>query len=383
MNHCALTRVALVAVLAVSGTAGAQDLHELKTIPGTPTQDGAVPNGWVEAPSIDLGTHLEGEVARGKWTFKNPTDKAQSINSFQPSCTCSKVAVRVGGKTYRIENQPKPHTLYRVATDDKGVESKEMVEAVPVGPGESGEIDVELDLRGVSGTKEASAIVHTTDEKNLVLTLKAKATATQFFQVVPPEINLNKMNWQDKRDFAVRITSPLQKDFEITGHDALPDKMEVSYKKEMNGDAATWIVEGTYGPGVDPRAGGGMLNLKTNVQDKFVQLRVIAWVEGPLTIKPGAFVPLGRIASGQGSKKEIEIEPTDAFDLQVEKIEMNNLTIDEKLVTVTPHKDGKVIKILIEISPDAPKRLVRGDLVVHLNHPAARVQEFQFNGFVR
>jgi len=393
MLHSALSRLASAAMtLSVLvpaalfvpiGVGQAQDLHDLKSVPGTPTPDGAVPNGWVEAPSIDLGTHLEGEVARGKWTFKNPSDKPQSINSFQPSCTCSKVTVHIGGKMYRIENQPKPHTLYRVSLDEKGVETKEMVEAVPVGAGEAGEIDVEMDLRGVNGTKEASAIVHTTDEKNLVLTLKAKATAAQFFQVVPPEINLNKMNWQEKREFAVRITSPIQKDFAITGLDPLPEKMEVKYRKEMNGDAAVWIVEGTYGPGVDPRAGGGMINFKTDVQNKTVQLRVIAWVEGPLNIRPGGFIPLGRIPAGQGATKEVELEPTDDFDLQVEKIEFSNLTVDPSLVKVSSRKEGKILKLVLEISPDAPKRLVRGDLTVHLNHPAVKVQEFQFNGFVR
>ncbi len=379
----AFLRAAAVALLALFGRVAAQDLQDLKTVPGTQTPDGAVPNDWVESPSIDLGTHLEGEVGHGKWTFKNPTDKPQSITSFQPSCTCSKVAVRVGGKLYRVENQPRPHTLYRIDVDDKGAETKEMVDSVPIGARETGEIDVELDLRGVSGVKEASATVHTSDEKNRVLMLKATATATQFFRVMPPEINLNKMGWQDRRDFSARISSPLQKDFEIVGHDELPEKMQVSYRKEMNGDEAVWVVDGSYGPGVDSRAGGGVIRLKTNVQDKAVELRVIAWVEGPLQVRPGAFVPLGRIPAGQGMTKEVEIEPSDDMDLQVESIQLANLTIDEKFIAITSRKDGKILKIAIAISPDAPRRLVRGDLTVHLNHPAVKVQEFQFNGFVR
>ena len=93
--------------------------------------------------------------------------------------------------------------------------------------------------------------------------------------------------------------------------------------------------------------------------------------------------PPGRIPAGQGATKEVEIEPTDDFDLQVEKIELNNLTVDPALVKVSSRKEGKILKLVLEISPDAPKRLVRGDLTVHLNHPAVKVQEFQFNGFVR
>ena len=375
--------LAVAAAFALASPSFAQDLHDLKTVPGTATPDAGTPNDWVKEQNIDLGTHLEGEIARGSWHFKNPTDQAQQIKSFQPSCTCSKVVVRLGSRIYRIENQPRPHTIYRVEKDANGVEQKEMVESVPIGPTEEGTIDLEVDLHNVSGVKEASATIHTSDEKNRMLTLKAKAVATQFFRISPPEINLSKMNWQDTKDFTVRITSPIQKDFEVTGYDPLPDKMQVSYRKEINDGEAVWIVEGKYGPGVDPKAGGGIINLKTNVQDKSVQVRVIAWVEGPLNIRPGSFVPLGRIAKGVGAKKDIEIEPTDDFDLKVEKVELQNLTIDEKLVTVTPHKDGKILKLTLEISPDAPVRLIRGDIVVHLNHPALQVQEFQFNGFVR
>lgn len=383
MNKSLRILPALTAALLLGASAAAQDAEAPKA-PIKTTQDaGAPPNDWVSDPEIDLGTHLEGEVARGSWSFRNPTGQPQSIKSFQPSCTCSKVVVRIGERSYRIENQPRPHTIYRVEVDKDGHENKEMVESVPVGADEEGAVDVEIDLHNINGRKEASATIHTSDEKNRVLTLKATAFATQFFQVSPPEVNLNKMGWQETRNFSVRIVSPIQKDFEITGHDTLPDHMELSYKKEMNGEQAVWVVDGTYGPGVDPKAGGGIINLRTDVQGKAVQVRVVAWIEGPLNIRPGTFVPLGRIASGTGGEKEIEIEPTDDFDLQVVKIELKNLTVDEKFITVTPRKDGKVLKITIAVAPNAPRRLVRGDVLVYLNHPSLEVQEFQFNGFVR
>ena len=126
-----------------------------------------------------------------------------------------------------------------------------------------------------------------------------------------------------------------------------------------------------------------MITFDTDVQNRKVQLRVMAWVQGPLEVRPGGFVPFGLIRQGEGMTKEIEFEPTDDFDLQIESVKLSNLTIDEDLVQVSTSKVGKVCKLAITISPDAPRRLVRGDVRVELNHPAAKVQEIQFNGFVR
>lgn len=346
-------------------------------------QPGDAPRPWVQQPEIDLGTHLEGEVAKGRWDFKNPDDAPHEFKHLQPSCTCSKAVVHVGGARFVLENQPRPNSIYRVEETDGG-EVKELVEAVPIGPGEEGYIDFEVDLRGVNGKKEASVVVQTDDEQNRVINLKATATATQFFLVMPAEINLNKMSWKEQRQFSARITSPIQPDFEITGvQKPLPDQMKVEYRKELRDGAATWIVEGTYGPNVDPRAGGGIVTFDTNVQNRQVQLRVMAWIEGPLDVRPGGFVAFGLIRKGEGASKTVEFEPNDDFDLQIEDVKLDNLTIDEDLVSIETSKDGKVCKLKITISPDSPRRLVRGDVTVKLNHPAAQVQELQFNGFVR
>ena len=50
---------------------------------------------------------------------------------------------------------------------------------------------------------------------------------------------------------------------------------------------------------------------------------------------------------------------------------------------VTPSKDGKALVLEFKIAEGMPKGSVRGKVVVALNHPAAPVKEFRFNGFVR
>jgi len=345
--------------------------------------DGSEAPRWVQEESVDLGTFLEGETAKGKFEFENPREQAHEIRSVHASCTCSKARVVVGDRIYTVENEPRPNTLYRTQTVD-GVEQKEEVAAIPVGPGEKGRVEVEIDLRGINGPKEATITLNTSDEKQSVLTLRAKAVATQFFNVMPPEVNFNQMNWKDEREFLVQITSPIRGDFEIVGHDELPKQMAIEYHKEMRGDQAVWIVEGKYGPNVDPDAPGGIIQLHTDVEGRKVPIRVIAFVTGPLEVRPGTWLGLGRIRKGEGTTGTYEFEPTDAdFDLQLEGFELSGLTIDEKFVSVTSRKEGKILYVDVTISPDAPQRLVRGDLTLRLNHPAAAVQQLQFNGFVR
>jgi hypothetical protein len=340
------------------------------------------PNEWFDKTSVDLGTFLEGETAKAEFAFKNPNTDPHRLRNIQPSCTCSKAFVRVGGRRYSIENEPAPHTIYRLEAVE-GVDKKEAVQFIAVGPGESGAVEVEMDLRGVQGPKSATVSVQTSDEKLRLVSLKTSAIVTSFFSLVPPEINLNKMNWQERRDFTCQISSPLREDFEILGHDPLPNQMTVEYRKEKRDGRAVWILNGTYGPNVDPHAGGGVVNLKTDVEGKAISLRVMAWVEGPLNIRPGSFVPLGVIRQTEGATKEIEFEPTDDYDLKLESYALKNLSIPEEFIKVTSRKDGKILKVELTVAPQAPRRLLRGDLEIQLNHPAAKRQEIQFNGFVR
>lgn len=378
----ATTRTTALAMLCLAHAIAPLPAQTTDEKPGTAPAPVDVKNRWFEVTEQDLGTFLEGETATGTFRFRNPdSDTAHQLQYFQPSCTCAKTIIRVGDRRYELANEPKPNSIYRI-TSENGSE-RELVDHVAVAGGESGSIEVQLNLQGVQGAKEATVTFQTTDEQMRFASLKSHARATTFFAITPSEINLNKMSWKDQRDFTCQVTSPIQQDFEITGHDPLPPKMTVEYQKELRDGRAVWTVSGTYGPNVDPNAGGGIVNLHTNVQDKKVQVRVMAWVEGPLNFRPGGFLPLGMIRANEGAERVVEIEPTDDFDLQVDSVELKNLSIPEQFVHVTSEKDGKILKVRLAISRDVPRRLVRGDLIVHLNHPAARTKEFQFNGFVR
>ena len=182
------------------------------------------------------------------------------------------------------------------------------------------------------------------------------------------------------------VQSPLQPDFTITGYDQAAAKdFTVAYEKAMSAEGvATWTIRGTYQPSSSEGVGGGILRFYTDVSGQpQIQVRVNAAILGPLEVKPGTFLALGRVKKGAKHVEKILFEPNDATDLDATSLKFENLTVDAKFVTANKSKDGKKLVVELEIAADAPAGLLRGDLIVELNHPAVPSKKILFNGFVR
>lgn len=351
---------------------------------GAPEQNKTGGNEWFDFTQVELGTYFDEEDAVGSFRFKNPRDGEQNLSNIQPNCACTKAIIRVGERRYEIGADK---LTYRVTTKD-GVETKEQVKQINLASGEEGEIEVHMTMHGVRGRKDAAINLQTSDETLPLVNLRWSATGAQYFVVEPPDINLNEMSWGDKREFEFRITSPLKKDFNLTGHDPLSKGMRIEYEKEMQDDRAVWHVRGTYGPEVDERDSGGQIKFNTDVDGKTVTARVVALIKGPLSMEPGGFVSLGHIKQDEGKTAEIVITPNGDFDLQVEKLEVARLhgvkDADREAVEFKHEKDGKAIKVTIVVGSGINiGTYMNGLLRIHLNHPASRMKEVMFNGFVR
>lgn len=364
-------------------------VHDAKTppvkasVPGTPALDS---NPWFEKARLELGTFFNDEKATGKFTFKNPSATEQKLTNIMGSCTCARAEFHIGDRVYVLDREPVANSLHRVVKQG-GQEVKERVSHITIAPNESGEVGVQMDMHGVRGSKEATLDMQTSETSTPQLKLTWKATGAVFFEVTPPDVNLNEMTWSDKRDFQFEIASPLKEEFNVTGHEPLGPGVAInSMEKVMRNGRAVWVVKGSYGPGVDERNNGATITFLTDLQNKKVDARVIAFVKGPLTVDPSGFIALGHIPLSTSKSKSVKIVPTDDFDLQAVKIDLEDLQIPEgsrdKLV-VSASKDGKALVIEIKIAEGMPRSTVRGKVKVSLNHPAAPLKEFLFNGFVR
>ncbi len=340
-------------------------------------------NSWFQSTEQDFGTHFSQDTVVGRFPFTNPNDADIEWRSLQGSCQCSSATIKIGEQLYRYSKKPNP--AIRKVIIENGNEREEIVTVIPVPKKVVGEIEVQMELGGVPGPRQATLDLHTTDPMLPMIKLKWSATGAQVFVVTPQEVNLNQMVWNERREFQVTIQSPVQPDFEITGHDDKEKDFTIRYEKVKNDQGvATWTVHGVYQPSSSEALGGGVVKLYTNVPGQTqVTVRVSAAILGPLELKPGTFLTLGMIRKGTKRIEKVFFEPNDNTDIDATSIRIENLTMDSKFVTTRKIKDGKKLIVELEVLDTAPAGLLRGDLVVELNHPAVPSKKILFNGFVR
>lgn len=348
-----------------------------------PTAGAKSDNSWFPVTDLDLGTFFGHEEAIGPFHFKNPKNKAVEWKNLTGSCTCTKAVIKLGERRYELVSKPEKQ-LVRVTKNASGAEVREVVQQLTVEAGEEGTVEVHMEMHGVTGPRQASLDIHTTDETLPQIKLKWHATGAQMFVVSPAEVNLNKMTWNESREFTVTVTSPLNKDWNIKRMDDAGKSFQVAYTKAMNGDTATWTIQGKYGPVDGETGGGGVLKFYSDIQgESSFLVRVMAFVQGPLEVKPGGFLPLGMIKKGVELKKEVVFEPNDGLKLEATKLTFEKMTMGAEFVTVSQRQDNGKLVVEMVVSPQAPQGLLKGELVVELNHPLVKEKRIMFNGFVR
>jgi hypothetical protein len=339
-------------------------------------------NSWFKVTQTDLGTFFNHESAVGHFGFKNPKEEAVDWRSVSGSCQCAKAVIRVGERKYEYQSKPTP-TIFRIDTVN-GVEKQEKVTQINVGPGEEGDVEVHMEMHGITGVKTASLDIHTTDKDMPMAKLQWSATGAQLFLVNPPEVNFNQMTWNDKRDFTVTVTSPVQKDFNIVRMDEAGKDFTVAWEKSLVDGVATWTIRGNYAPQNAEGGGGGVLKFYSDLKGSpTFMVRCLATVKGPLEVKPGSFITLGLVRKGKTKVEKVTFEPNDGVNLDAKNLRFEKLSLDGKYVAAKSTKEGNNLVVEIEVSPEAPAGLVRGDLVVELNHPVVHEKRILFNGFVR
>jgi hypothetical protein len=340
-------------------------------------------NAWFPITNKDLGTYFGTGEAVGVFHFKNPTDKPVDWKQLTGSCQCTKATVRVGGRVYELSSKPTPNQLMRVTKVPGQPDKLERVQQIQVEAGATGEVEVQLDMNQITGPKQASLDIHTSDPALSHMKLNFTATGAQLFAVSPTEVNLNKMVWDETREFTVTVTSPIQKQWNIVRMDDAKSFSATWEKAEADGKT-TWTIKGKYGPVDQDSQGGGVLKFYTDVQGSAsFSVRVAAFVQGPLEVKPGAFLTYGLVRKGTSGKKEVVFEPNDEFDLQATSLTFDKLSISPDALVARSRKDGKKLVVELEISDKAPGGMIKGELVVALNHPLVKEKRIMFNGFVR
>jgi hypothetical protein len=145
---------------------------------------------------------------------------------------------------------------------------------------------------------------------------------------------------------------------------------------------ASWLLKGAYRKDY-PGDSRGELELRTNLATvPVVKVKVKATVRNLIEMEPGIFV-LGVVRKGKGSTARVVLTATDGRNLEATALRLEKLTLAEKYVTLRSDEDGSKLVVGLQVAADARAGLIRGDVVVELDHPLAKVQRVLFNGFVR
>ena len=340
-------------------------------------------NSWFPVTVRELGTYYGSGEAVGRFEFTNPQDTPVDWVSLTPSCQCARAEITIGERVYRVIAKPQKR-LVRVTRAAGQPEKLENVTKITIGPKETGTVVTRLDMNKITGGKHATLDIHGTDPVEPHTKLTFRATGAQLFSVSPKEVNLNKMTWNETREFTVTVSSRMEKEWEILSVDKPSDAFDVEWEKVMNGDYTAYRISGKYGPVSSEVAGGGMLKFRTNMKNgASFSVRVLAFVQGPLDVKPGGFLTLGLIRKGKSVKKSITFTPNDGTALEATSLTFEKMTLKPEFVTATQRKDGDKLVVDLEVADNAPKGLVKGELVVKLNHPLVAEKRIMFNGFVR
>lgn len=340
-------------------------------------------NTWFPVTVRELGTFYGSGEAVGKFDFENPQDQAVDWVSLTPSCQCASAEITIGDRIYKVIAKPQKR-LVRVTRRPGQPDKLENVAKITVGPKEKGTVETRLDMNKITGGKHATLDIHTTDPVEPHTKITFRATGAQLFAVSPKEVNLNKMTWNETREFTVTVSSTMQKDWEILSLDKPSDAFDVQWEKVKNGDFTSYRIKGKYGPVNSEVGGGGMLKFRTDMNNGAAfNVRVLAFVQGPLDVKPGGFLTLGLIRKGKPIKKSITFTPNDGTDLKATEMTFEKMTLKSDFISATQRKDGDKLVVELSVDDSAPTGLLKGELVVKLNHPLIKEKRIMFNGFVR
>ena len=340
-------------------------------------------NSWFDVTVRELGTFYGQGEAVGVFNFKNPQDEEIEWRSLTPSCQCASAEIRVGERIYRVIAKPEKR-IVRVTKRPGEPDKLENVRSITIGPREEGVVETRLNMHNITGGKSASLDIHTTDPVEPQTKLTFRATGAELFSISPKEVNFNKMTWNETREFTVNVSTSSAPDWEIVGMDDPGEHFDVKWEKVTVGAQTSYKITGKYGPVSDEAAGGGVLKFRTNVAGAAsFNVRVLAFVQGPLDVKPGGFLTLGLIRKGTEMTKSIVFEPNDGLDLQATSLEFEKATLAKEFLTATQRKDGNKLIVDLTVAGNAPTGLVKGELVVKLNHPLIKEKRIVFNGFVR
>ncbi len=340
------------------------------------------PNQWFAKVHEAVAVVDGSTMAIGRFPFHNPHDSDIEWREFGASCACSHLEFVVGDRRYWLK--PKPRELVQLVAKDGAAEPERVpVDFIPVHGSEQGTVEVHVELTGNIVKKTVSVDIHTNDAELPQMRLQVDVSHGDGLVLTPPEVELGTILPGEVREFTVEVHASGRKDFELKPPEQLPPGIHVECSKATSNNVSVWTIHGTYGPYEAGKGGAASLKFSTGLKElASVNLRVNGVVAVPVEVWPG-FLTLGRIDPAKEKRMQVRFHAKDGTDLEVTKVSFANLTAQAGKVESKVTKDGKDVLVEVVVPSGAAAGLLRGDLLVELNHPKASSFKVLFNGYVR
>ena len=340
------------------------------------------PNSWFAKVQQSVVVEDGTGIAVGRFPFQNPKDGDIEWREFGASCACSHLEFVVGDRHYWLK--PKPRELVQLVAKAGSTEVERVpVDFIPVHGGERGSVEVHVELTASIPKKSVSIDIHTTDAELPQMRLQVDASHGDALVLTPPEVELGAVLPGEVREFAVEVHASGRKDFTLEPPTQLPAGIHVECSKATSNNISVWTIRGTYGPYEAGKGGAATLKFSTNLKEQTsVDLRVNGVVALPVSVWPG-FLTMGRIDPTAEKRMQVRFHANDGTDLEATKVTFANLSPQAAKVESKVTKDGKDVLVEVVVPIGATVGLLRGDLLVELNHPKASSFKVLFNGFVR
>jgi hypothetical protein len=352
-----------------------------KQMPLDPSRYAAAAVAWF--PSLESTLEVKAEMSEAKhvFAFQNPRSQSIDWTAITGSCTCSSAVILVGDRRYELRSKEKK--LYRV-TGQPGAEESTQVTTIPVAAGESGQVEMHVDTHGAKGQKLVSLDIQTTDPAVPVMRLQLRANIESVFTVTPPALGLGIVPLGEERRFSVQVTS-IAKDFAITELLPPPKGLTATFEQSTQpgpDGKAVWVIQGALRLDT-PGPTNLTLQFKTNQPAApTLQLPLHANAQALVEVKP-SILTVGRVKQGQGTKAKVTFTAADGRTLNATALRLENLNVAAEFVTLRSTHEGKDLVVELEVSEKAPIGLMKGDVVVDLDHPSVKQKRLAFNAFVR
>lgn len=349
-----------------------------KQVAQDPTKFAAAAAAWF--PSLEAALEVKAAESEAKhvFPFHNPRSQAHEWRSLTGSCTCSSAVILVGDRRYELRSKEKK--LYHV-TGQPGSADATQVTSIPIGAGESGQVEMHVDTHGAKGQKLVSLDIQTTDPEVPALRLQLRANIESLFTVNPPGLGLGLVPLGEERKFSV-LVSAISNDFAITELLPPPKGLTATFARTAEAGRNIWQIQGTFRLDT-PGATNHILQFKTNQPAApTFQVPIHANVQALVEVKPAIFT-VGKVRKGEVTKSKVRFTAADGKQLNATALRFENLNVPETAVALQSSHEGNDLVVELEVTAAAPTGLLKGDVVVELDHPSIKQKRLPFNAFVR